>query len=106
MIYVGSCDEDAAQNIIQTLLEKNEDQLNDPFTKLFALGLGLLFLGQQAKCEASLEVCKLLPNQQYADFVSLVVESSAYAGSGNVLQIQKMLHLCAEHKTDEKESMH
>jgi len=63
LIYVGSCDEDAAQNIIQTLLEKNEDQLNDPFTKLFALGLGLLFLGQQAKCEASLECCKILPNQ-------------------------------------------
>jgi len=27
-------------------MEKEEEQLNDPFTKLFALGLGLLFLGQ------------------------------------------------------------
>lgn len=87
LIYVGSCDEDAAQNIIQTLLEKTEEQLNDPFVKLFALGLGLLFLGQQAKCEAILECCKILPNQKYADFVGLVVETCAYAGSGNVLQI-------------------
>jgi 26S proteasome regulatory subunit N1 len=41
-----------------------------------------------------------------AEFVSLVMETCAYAGSGNVLQIQKLLHLCAEHKEDEKESIH
>ena len=46
LIYVGTCDEDAAQSILQTLMEKEEQHLNDPFTKLFALGLGLLFLGQ------------------------------------------------------------
>ena len=46
LIYVGTCDEDAAQSILQTLMEKEESHLNDPFTKLFALGLGLLFLGQ------------------------------------------------------------
>jgi 26S proteasome regulatory subunit N1 len=45
LIFVGTCDEDAAQNIIQVLLEKTEEQLNDPFARLFALGLGLLFLG-------------------------------------------------------------
>ena len=38
------------------------------------------------------------------DFVSLVMETCAYAGSGNVLNIQKLLHICAEHKDDEKES--
>jgi hypothetical protein len=32
-----------------------------------------------------LECCKVLPNANYADFVSLVVETCAYAGSGNVL---------------------
>ena len=39
-----------------------------------------------------------------ADFVSLIMETCAYTGSGNVLQIQKLLHVCAEHKDDEKES--
>jgi len=29
-----------------TLMEKTEAELADPFTTLFALGLGLLFLGQ------------------------------------------------------------
>lgn len=41
-----------------------------------------------------------------SDFVSLVIETCAYAGSGNVLTIQKLLHQCAEHKEDEKESTH
>ena len=41
-----------------------------------------------------------------SEFVSLVMETCAYAGSGNVLNIQKLLHLCAEHKEDEKESTH
>lgn len=34
------------------------------------------------------------------------MEICAYAGSGNVLKVQKMLHKCAEHKTDEKETLH
>jgi len=106
LIYVGTCDEDAAQCILQTLMEKEEEELTSSFTGLFALGLGLLFLGQQSLAEPSMEVCKTIPNARTAAFVELVVETCAYAGSGNVLKVQKMLHLCAEHKTEEKESMH
>ena len=53
-----------------------------------------------------MELCSLIENPQTAAFVGLVIETCAYAGSGNVLKIQKMLHLCSEHKTDEKESIH
>mmetsp|Transcript_31613 Transcript_31613/g.42833 ORF Transcript_31613/g.42833 Transcript_31613/m.42833 type:complete len:249 (-) Transcript_31613:319-1065(-) len=53
-----------------------------------------------------MEVCKLIPSKQYADFVELVVETCAYAGSGNVLKVQKMLHLIAEHKTESTETIH
>jgi 26S proteasome regulatory subunit N1 len=34
-----------------------------------------------------------------------VIETCAYAGSGNVLKVQKMLHMCAEHKKEEKDSL-
>ena len=51
-------------------------------------------------------VTETLPNKQYADFLGLVVETCAYAGSGNVLKTQKLLHLCAEHKKEEKEALH
>lgn len=105
LIYVGTCDEDAAQSILQTLMEKEEKDLELPFTRIFALGLGLLFLGKQDLADATLTVTSTLSNQAYADFLSLVVETCAYSGSGNVLKIQKLLHLCAEHKKDEKESL-
>ena len=106
LIYVGTCDEDAANSILQTLMEKEESDLDNPFMRIFALGLGLLFLGQQSAAEPSMEVCKLIPNENTASFCELIVETCAYAGSGNVLKVQKMLHLCAEHKEDEKESIH
>jgi len=41
-------------------MEKEEAHLNDPFTRLFALGLGLLFLGQQARAEVSMELCQTI----------------------------------------------
>ena len=44
----------------------------------------------------------MLPGENMAKFVTLVLETCAYAGSGNVLTIQKLLHLCAEHK-DQKD---
>lgn len=104
LIFCGTCDQDAAESITQILLEKEEKDLEHSFTRIFALGLGLLYLGQQSLVETSLEVIKCLPHKNMADFVSLVMETCAYAGSGNVLNIQKLLHICAEHKDDEKES--
>ena len=41
-----------------------------------------------------------------ADFVALVMETCAYAGSGNVLKVQTLLHVLSEHKEDEKDSTH
>mmetsp|Transcript_5217 Transcript_5217/g.3934 ORF Transcript_5217/g.3934 Transcript_5217/m.3934 type:complete len:148 (-) Transcript_5217:768-1211(-) len=105
MIYVGTCDEDAGQSIIQTLMEKGEAELEHSFTRLFALGLGLLYLGQQELADAMITVAQTLPNKQFSEFLVLVLETCAYAGSGNVLKVQKMLHACAEHKKEEKDSL-
>lgn len=106
LIFCGSCDQDAAESITQILLEKEEKDLEHSFTRIFALGLGLLYLGQQSLVETTIEIVKMLPHKNMAEFVALVCETCAYAGSGNVLNIQKLLHLCAEHKEDEKESIH
>ena len=73
---------------------------------MFALGLGLLFLGQQDLADATIAACSIIENKQFSDFLALVVETCAYAGSGNVLKIQRMLHLCAEHNKEEKDSLH
>lgn len=46
--YVGSCDGDIADTIVQALLERADrdvNQLDDKFTRFMLLGLGLLFTG-------------------------------------------------------------
>ena len=107
LIFCGSCEQDAVESITQILLEKEEKDLEHSFTRIFALALGLLFLGKQNLVETSIEVIKaMLPSKNVAELVALVMETCAYAGSGNVLNIQKLLHICAEHKEDEKESIH
>jgi 26S proteasome regulatory subunit N1 len=54
---------------------------------MFALGLGLLYLGQQDKADATIEATSIIQNKQFSEFLALVVETCAYAGSGNVLKI-------------------
>ena len=68
-------------------MEKDEAELNEPFTRMFALGLGLLYLGQQDKADASMEICQCITNDKFAAFIQLVLETCAYAGSGNVLKV-------------------
>ena len=41
-----------------------------------------------------------------ASLVTLVMETCAYAGSGNVLKVQELLHICAEHKENENETIY
>jgi 26S proteasome regulatory subunit N1 len=88
MIYVGTCDEDAAQSILQTLMEKEQKDLEEnSFIRIFALGLGLLFLGKQDLADATIAATAIIENVQFSNFLALVVETCAYSGSGNVLKI-------------------
>jgi 26S proteasome regulatory subunit N1 len=88
-------------------MEKEEKDLQEnSFMRIFALALGLLYLGQQDLADATIAATTIIENQQFSSFLALVVETCAYAGSGNVLKIQRMLHLCAEHKKEEKDALH
>lgn len=63
IIYVGTCDEDAAQSILQTLMEKEQKDLEEnSFIRLFALGLGFLFLGKQDLADATIEATSIIEN--------------------------------------------
>lgn len=50
-----------------------------------------------------LESLKVI-NEPLRTFATVLVECCAYAGTGNVLKIQHMLHICSEHfeNKDEK----
>lgn len=70
--------------------------MGNAYTRFLLLGLGLLFLGKQSAADITLEALKALPGN-HAQFGTLIVEICAYAGTGNVLKVQKMLHTCSDH---------
>lgn len=105
MVYTGSCDDEVGSTIIQRLMEATDEELNQSIARFLCLGLGLLFLGKTERAEAMLEAVRTVEHRigRYAD---IVLETCAYAGTGNVLMVQRMLHICAEHLTEEDPSDH
>lgn len=99
MIYVGKCDESAASAIMQSIMEASDEDLDHSHAKFLCLGLGLLFLGSMEKADAMLEALKTVEHK-ISKYASIVLETCAYAGSGNVLKVQGMLHHCTEHLTE------
>jgi len=62
LIFVGKCNEDIGNAIIQTLMDRTEAELNSSVARFFVVALGLLFMGQQEKCEATLEALAIIPD--------------------------------------------
>ncbi|KAK2434681.1 26S proteasome non-ATPase regulatory subunit 2 A [Trifolium repens] len=96
LIYVGSCNEEVAQAIIFTLMDRSESELGEPLTRLLPLGLGLLYLGKQESVEATAEVSKTF-NEKIRKYCDMTLLSCAYAGTGNVLKVQNLLGHCSQH---------
>merc|ERR1719223_654448 len=84
------------------MMEREEAMLKDPYARLMAVGLALLFLGKQDAAEAPLETLKVIENP-LAKVAEVMLETCAFAGTGNVLKIQKMLHYCNDHVDPEKQ---
>ena len=59
-------------------------------------------MGKQDKAETTIAALEVLPEPFRQTAVTLV-EICAYAGTGNVLKIQQLLHICAKHYEQEKE---
>merc|ERR1712008_1986 len=57
--------------------------------------------GEQA--EATVEALAVLPDP-FKSMAMTMVDICAYAGTGNVLKIQSLLHICSEHFEPEKEA--
>lgn len=59
-------------------------------------------VGRQDASDATVEILKTIPHA-IAKQASILVDICAYAGTGNVLKIQNMLHHCNDHLDKEKE---
>jgi 26S proteasome regulatory subunit N1 len=103
MIFVGSANGEVTDALMNTLLdEERSKQLKDKWTRFMALGLALLFFGQQEEVDVILETLKALDHPA-AKSASVLTEVCAWAGTGAVLKIQQLLHICNEHIEDESE---
>lgn len=97
LVFVGSKNREAAEAIMQVFIEEQiiSECLDGPLATIFAVGLGLLFLGCREECDvilAALEAIKH-PIRKYA---SITVEGMAYANSGDVLKVQRMLKILSD----------
>ncbi|KAH7068782.1 armadillo-type protein [Paraphoma chrysanthemicola] len=103
MIFVGSANGEVTDALMNTLLDEDRSkQLKDKWTRFMALGLALLFFGQQEEVDVILETLKALDHPA-AKSASVLTEVCAWAGTGAVLKIQQLLHICNEHIEDENE---
>jgi len=101
LIAVGSCNGEVTSTILQTLMEKSEADLKESYAKFLPLGIGLCFLGKQDAAEATTAALEVIP-EPFRQLAVTLVDICAYAGTGNVLKIQQMLHICSEHYEQEQ----
>lgn len=100
-VFVGSAHGEIVPSILQTMMEREPAQLDDKWLRFLALGLALLFVGQQDSSDATIETLKAIEHPAMRE-VQILVDACSYAGTGNVLKIQTLLHHCAEHVAPEK----
>eukprot|EP00471_Norrisiella_sphaerica_P011214 CAMPEP_0184505640 /NCGR_PEP_ID=MMETSP0113_2-20130426/53093_1 /TAXON_ID=91329 /ORGANISM="Norrisiella sphaerica, Strain BC52" /LENGTH=899 /DNA_ID=CAMNT_0026895339 /DNA_START=51 /DNA_END=2750 /DNA_ORIENTATION=- len=105
MVFAGTANEEISAAILDVYLFANETQCNDSSAMYLCIGLGLLYLGRRDECEPILEATQAT-EKPISKYMSLTIETCAYAGTGNVLLIQKLLKAVSEHIEDEKANKH
>lgn len=101
-VFVGTCHGDLTSTILQTLLERDFVQLNNKFIRFLALGLGLLYMGKTEMVEDVLDIIDAIEHP-INKTLKVLANICAYAGTGNVLQIQSLLQMCSAKPKDNTE---
>ncbi len=97
LIFVGSSNSDVSEAIVQTFFDdERKNQLKDKWTRFMALGLALVFFGRQEEVDVILETLKAFEHPM-AKPTSVLAEVCAWAGTGTVLKLQELLHICNDH---------
>ena len=79
-------------------MEREPSQPDNSWVQFISLGLALLFLSRQDASDATIETLKAIEHPVSRE-AQILVDACSYAGTGNVLKIQSLLHDCAEHVT-------
>ena len=105
LIYVGSGNPDIARAIVSTLVERQQSGAGaggleaSSFRNFFAVALGILFLGLQDASDALGKEIQTQVTGPLGEYLKIVLETCAYAGTGDVLKVQQLLHLIAEQES-------
>lgn len=100
LIAIGTSHAEVSEAIITTLMDdERKNQLTNKWTRFLGLGLGLLFFGRQEEVDVILETLKAVDHPM-AKPTAVLAEICAWAGTGAVLKIQELLHICNEHQEE------
>ena len=104
LIFVGSSNDDIAQAIATQMMDEDRTkQLEDKWARFLALGLGLIYFGRQEEVDPILEILKAVEHPM-AKPTATLASVCAWAGTGTVLKVQELLHICNEHLEDKDET--
>ncbi|KKK22821.1 26S proteasome regulatory subunit rpn-1 [Aspergillus rambellii] len=104
LIFVGSSNHQVSEAIATTLMdEERQKHLKDKWTRFMALGLALLYFGRQEEVDVILDILKAVDHPM-AKPTSVLASVCAWAGTGTVLKLQELLHICNDviEESDEK----
>lgn len=104
MIFVGSSNHQVSEAIANTLMdEERQKHLKDKWTRFMALGLALLYFGRQEEVDVIVDILKAIDHPM-AKPTAVLASVCAWAGTGTVLKLQELLHICNEHIEDKDEN--
>jgi 26S proteasome regulatory subunit N1 len=103
MIFVGSSNHQVAEAIATTLMDADRQKhLKDKWARFMSLGLALLYFGRQEEVDVILDILKAI-DHPLARPTSVLASVCAWAGTGAVLKLQELLHICNDHIEDKDE---
>lgn len=104
MIFVGSSNHQVAEAIATQMMDEDrQNQLKDKWARFMALGLALVYFGKQEEVDVILDILKAIEHPM-AKPTAILASVCAWAGTGAVLKIQELLHICNDHIEDKDET--
>ncbi|KAK1443414.1 26S proteasome regulatory complex [Babesia gibsoni] len=98
VIYLGTGRQEASEALIQRLLDLPDNNQHMSVKHLIACSLGLLHLGKMDAADVVIEALGAVDGV-HGRIAEVMVEACAYAGSGDVLCIQRFLKCCTSRYT-------
>lgn len=93
LVSIGRNDNEVPSTILNKIIEySNTDYLKSPFMRLASLGLSLCYFGARENIDVPSEAISVL-EEPFKTTMQSILLMCAYAGTGDVLTIQELLHM-------------